>query len=534
MCFINRPEFVFLWMALWSLGAYPAFINYNLTGKPLIHSVLVSTARLLLIDPEVQSHFTPEVFSELSTMRSGSAPLHWTYLDATARNDIASTKPYREDDSARSGARGSSISCLIYTSGTTGLPKPAVVSWSKSRIGGNFISKWSGIRPGEDRFYTCMPLYHSSAAVLGYCTCLISGTTMVLGQRFSTRHFWEEVRFNRATIIQYVGETLRYLLAAPPIIDPATGQNMDKQHNVRMAFGNGLRPDVWNKFKERFGIETIAEFYAATEGSSGSFNISSNSFGAGAVGRNGTLGEFVLSHMLTVVQVDAITEEPWRDPHTGFCKVVPRGQPGELLYRLDAENISEQFQGYLNNEKATESKVMRDVLQKGDAWFRTGDLMRWDSEGRWFFSDRLGDTFRWKSENVSTTEVSEVIGHHPSILEANVYGVQIPNHDGRAGCAAVVFDPKSASPLPRQDVLDSIASYAKKGLPKYAVPLFLRTVRKMQATGNNKQQKHALRNQGINPANLSSEEKMYWLQGETYVPFEIGEWEKLSGGQMRL
>lgn len=534
MCFMNSPEFVFLWMALWSLGAVPAFINYNLTGKPLIHSIRVSTARLLIIDPKVQSHFTPEIFSELSTMRIGSSTFQWTYLDGTALNTVALKEPYRADDRERSGATGPSMSCLIYTSGTTGLPKPAVVSWQKSRVGGIFVSSWSGLRPGKDRFYTCMPLYHSSAAVLGYATCLLSGTTFVLGQRFSTKQFWQEVRSSRATVIQYVGETLRYLLAAPPLIDPVTGQNLDQDNDVRMAFGNGLRPDVWEKFKKRFGVETIAEFYAATEGSSGSFNLSSNAFGTGAVGRNGAIAQVVMGFMLTVVEVDPITEEPWRDPETGFCKAVPRGEPGELLYHLDAENISDQFQGYLNNEKATEGKIMRDVLQKGDAWFRTGDLMRWDSEGRWFFTDRIGDTFRWKSENVSTTEVSEVLGHHPSILEANVYGVQIPNHDGRAGCAAVMFDSKAGSPLPRQDVLDSIARYAKKGLPKYAVPLFLRTVRKMQATGNNKQQKHALRNQGVNPANVPLEEKLYWLQGESYVPFDNRQWEKLAGGQMRL
>ncbi|KAL9620242.1 MAG: hypothetical protein Q9160_005251 [Pyrenula sp. 1 TL-2023] len=533
MCFMNSPEFIFLWMALWSLGSTPAFINYNLAGKPLTHSIRVSTARLVIIDPQVRSQFTPELFSELSSS-SSSNPLQCVYLDEAERSDIVSRQPHRADDSDRSGAKGSSIACLIYTSGTTGLPKPAVVSWSKSRVGGVFVAKWSGLRPGTDRFYTCMPLYHSSASILGYCTCVMSGTTFIIGQRFSTKLFWEEVRASRATVIQYVGETLRYLLATPPKIDPATGQNLDQHHEVRMAFGNGLRPDVWEKFKKRFGVETIAEFYAATEGSSASFNLSSNSFGTGAVGRNGALAEFVLGFMLTVVEVDPITEEPWRDPGTGFCKVVPRGTPGELLYRLDAENVAEQFQGYLNNEKATQSKIMRDVLQQGDAWYRTGDLMRWDKEGRWFFSDRIGDTFRWKSENVSTAEVSEVIGHHPSILEANVYGVQLPNHDGRAGCAAIVFDSKAGSPSPKQDVLDSIARFAANGLPKYAVPLFLRTVRKMQATGNNKQQKHEFRTQGVNPANLPAEEQLYWLQGGTYVPFKEQEWERLAGGQMRL
>jgi len=163
-------------------------------------------------------------------------------------------------------------------------------------------------------------------------------------------------------------------------------------------------------------------------------------------------------------------------------------------------------------------------------WFRTGDVQKWDSEGRWFFSDRIGDTFRWKSENVSTNEVSEVLGTHPHIHEANVYGVEIPHHDGRAGCAAVLFDTTAVTP----ELLASVAQHASKNLPKYAVPLFLRVVKEVQATGNNKQQKHVLRGQGVEPAKVASEDKLYWLRDGTYVPFEVAEWEELSAGRARL
>jgi acyl-CoA synthetase (AMP-forming)/AMP-acid ligase II len=381
-----------------------------------------------------------------------------------------------------------------------------------------------------------MPLYHSSAALLGFGNVMEAGGTVALGRKFSTKLFWDEVRASGATIVQYVGETCRYLLAAPSQVDPVTGENLDKKHNVRVAFGNGLRPDVWNKFKERFGIETIAEFYAATEGTLGTWNYSSNDFGRGAIGRNGSIYNTIMGLSVAVVELDVETEEPWRDPKTGLCKKVAAGEPGELLFKIDASNIERRFQGYYNNKKATMAKVMRDVLSKGDAWFRTGDMVRWDGEGRVFFNDRIGDTFRWKSENVSTQEVSEAVGRHASVAEANVYGVQLPHHDGRAGCAAVVFDEGSggiASPDDR--LLKSLAAHVRRELPRYALPLFLRVMPRvgMQMTGTNKQQKTSLQKEGVSLPE-GAESAMYWLRDDTYVPFTKKDWDEMSGGRVKL
>lgn len=238
------------------------------------------------------------------------------------------------------------------------------------------------------------------------------------------------------------------------------------------------------------------------------------------------------------MEVDHEAEAPWRDPKTGFCKRVPRGEPGELIYALDAQDPSQTFQGYYKNAKATESKILRDVFTKGDAWYRTGDTIRWDNEGRWYFSDRIGDTFRWKSENVSTSEVAEVLGGHPDVQEANVYGVALPHHDGRAGCAALVLkngvETSTGAPEPSQESLSSLAFYVLKNLPKYAVPLFLRITSDMQATGNNKQQKHTLRIEGVNPGLVSPKDRLYWLQGDRYVPFERKDWDRLDAGQVKL
>ncbi|KAI9682140.1 MAG: hypothetical protein M1817_000194 [Caeruleum heppii] len=529
MDFMNSHHFIFLWLGLFSIGAAPAFINYNLTGKPLVHCIRTSTARLLFIDPKLRSNVTPEVLQEISApgfRESEPQSVAPMFFSPEMEQQISAIKGVRAPDSARSGAQLSDMAILIYTSGTTGLPKPAIVSWNKVIFASSFCFEWMGWKQ-SDRMYTCMPLYHSSAAVLGFSSALNGGGSIIIGEKFSTRTFWKEARESHATLIQYVGETCRYLLAAPPLTDPVTGENLDKQNDVRLAFGNGLRPDVWNKFKERFGIETIAEFYAATEGSSGSWNLSKNDYSRGAIGRNGWLASALLGTQLAIVHLDWATEMPWRDPQTGLCKKVVTGEPGELLYKLDPADVSKNFQGYYGNKKASDGKVLRNVLTKGDAFFRTGDLVRWDSEGRWYFNDRIGDTFRWKSENVSTSEVSESLGQHPLVHEANVYGVAIPHHDGNAGMAAVVL---AESPSPA--LMRSLAAHALADLPRYAVPLFLRLTRDMQTTGTNKQQKHALRGQGVDPAKVADE--VYWLREGTYVPFTKEAWEELRGGRVKL
>ncbi|KAI5303959.1 hypothetical protein KEM56_007011 [Ascosphaera pollenicola] len=559
MDMMNSDAFVFVWLGLWSIGATPAFINYNLAKASLVHSVKVSTARLLIVEDEVyHKSFTSEdldQFAKPDFLEKGGA-LEVVVYDKALEQRMQQTEPKRAPDSCRQGQAGYDTAMLIYTSGTTGMPKPAIMSWQKVYVGGGFVNRWMGVN-NSDRIYSCMPLYHSTAAVLGFSAALVHGATYIVGRRFSARRFWAEVRETDATIVQYVGETMRFLLAAPPAYDPVTNENLDKKNKVRMIYGNGLRPDIWEKVKERFGIETVCEFYASTEGMSGAWNKSSNSFSAGAIGRNGFLGNLALSFSTVVVKVDIETEDPWRHPKTGFCERVPRGEPGELLYKINAENTKESFQGYLNNKSATEKKIMHNVFTKGDAYFRTGDMVRWDKEGRWYFSDRLGDTFRWRSENVSTSEVAHVIGSHSAVHESNVYGIRLPHHEGRAGCAYLVFEeqiaaegsPETATqkeadstyktPImrPSSDVLKSLAAHASANLPKYAVPLFLRVTRTMEPTGTLKQQKVALRNEGAD-LDLMAEKKIddlwYWLRDGKYVEFRKGDWEEMKGGRVRL
>ncbi|KAL8686572.1 MAG: hypothetical protein Q9218_007010, partial [Villophora microphyllina] len=535
LIFMNRPEFLFVWLGLWSIGAYPALINYNLTGGPLIHCLTTSTARLVFVDEEVQDRFTADVTSAISspTFRDNKGPMKKVVFSSSTALFIDSTIiGVREPDASRSGDPIHHMSALSYTSGTTGFPKAAIISWGKFAIGGEYVGRWLKLKR-NDRFYTCMPLYHATAGILGFGPCLTHGVTFVLGHRFSHRTFWPEVRDSGATLIQYVGETLRYLLTAPPQKDPVTGQDLDRKNKVRLAFGNGLRSDVWKRFQDRFGIEAIAEFYSATEGTGACWNLSRNDYAVGAVGRNGSLSSKLLESQSAVVKVDWETETPFQDPKNhNLCVRVPRGEPGELLYKIDPADIPRTFQGYFNNTKATESKLLRSVLVKDDAYFRTGDVMKWDKEGRWWFADRIGDTFRWKSENVSTAEVSEALGIHPAVGEANVYGVQLPHHEGRAGCATIMFnDAREAD----QTILDDIATHVRKSLPRYAVPLFLRITKDMQTTGNNKQQKHILRAEGVDPTKVrDSGDQLFWLKEGTYKAFDDNDWETLEAGQAKL
>lgn len=546
--FMNSPEFLFLILAIWSLNAAYAAVNYNLTGQPFIHSVRASTSRLLIIESKVASSALNDearAAFDAPNFRNNTFPLEYVAFDHGLSTSMNYFPPYRAPNNVLESTKGSDVAALMYTSGTTGYPKAAIIPWSRMFAAGDGYRRLLFLEPvtskKPDVFYTPMPLYHTTAFTLGFNLCLQNATTLVVSRKFSVSNFWPEVRKNKVTVIQYVGETLRYLLAAPP--SPA-----DKDHNVRMAFGNGLRSDVWARFKARFGIDLVMEIYGATEGIAATLNWNGNSFSDGAIGTYGTIMSRMNKKTSTIVKVDWNTEAPWRNPRTGLCEAVSQGQVGELLFAMDPANMYDRYKGYLGNQKATDSKIVRDVLVKGDAYFRTGDVVRRDTDGRMWFSDRIGDTYRWRGENVSTAEVGDIIGHHSMVEEANIYGVKVPGHEGRAGCAAITLKAAalqssnpSSPPAPRAEILESLATYATNSLPKYAVPVFLRVVKEVVLTGNNKQQKVALREQGVDlrkirQASSGNTDRVYWLKPgmNRYVEFQAEDYEALKAGKVRL
>ncbi|KAJ3498041.1 hypothetical protein NLG97_g1437 [Lecanicillium saksenae] len=526
MAYTTSDMFAITWMALWSIGATPAFINNLLTGKGLAHCLRISTATVCLVDPEIASAIQ-EVREELPKMQ-------FVVVTPEIRELAFNGPAVRYPDEDREVQDPADLAILIYTSGTTGFPKAAIVSWTKVIRLCAITQNMIGLKKGHTLF-SAMPFYHSTGSLVGFASTLYSGGTLALSQKFSKHTFWRDVRETNSNSILYIGEAMRYLLDAPTEYDPVTGDSLDKKHNVKTIYGAGLRADVWSKFKERFGIETIIEFYGATEGVAGTWNISRNSLSEGAVGRVGWLLESLLmSRQTIIVLMDWETDEALRDG-SGVCIKAKTGETGELLLRVPADSINSAFQGYYNNSEATKKKIIRDVVTKGDAWFRTGDSLRWGGDGLIFFSDRLGDTFRWKGENVSTMEVGNVMGMHPCVAEANVYGVSLPHHDGRAGCAATSF----RSGNPSSEELESLATHLRKCLPRYAVPLFLRRVDEVAntstTTGTHKQQKVALRKAGVNPVGENGDDiTLYWLKGKTYVPFGKEEWNRMQNGKVKL
>lgn len=523
MDFKNKPEFVWIWFALWSLGAMPAFLNSNLRDNAFIHCVKVSTTRLLILDEELTEALTDEAKSQFAPDEKGRA-IETVVLDSYLQDKILNQSPYRAPDSARSGALYASPSILIYTSGTTGLPKAANVAWTKPLSGTWFFPRMLGLT-ATDRYYTAMPLYHSSASVLGVCQALGPACAIVVAPKFSPRTQMKMVTETNATVMQYIGEMCRYLVTSP-------ATPYDQAHKLRLAFGNGMRPDVWQKFKDRFNIPAVCEFYGATEGPGASYVYSNNDFYRGAIGKSGLINRTLFGGNAVLVRHDHETDLPYRNPKTSFCEKVPEDEPGELIYWLDPENINEKFQGYYGNDKASASKIVRDVFKKGDVYYRSGDLQKRDHDGRVWFVDRIGDTFRWKGENVSTAEVSEALGSHAALLEANVYGVQLPNHDGRAGCAAIgLTDGQSLD----GNLGAELASHVKKRLPRYAVPLFLRISKELEVTGTMKHQKVALRNEGVDPSKIG-DDVIFWMPpgSDKYVPFGKRDWENLNSGSAKL
>jgi len=341
-----------------------------------------------------------------------------------------------------------------------------------------------------DSIYDPLPLYHSTGGVCAVGLAFMPGGALIIKRRFSVNEFWSDIHRYRATIFEYIGELCRYLLNAPQ-------GPLEKGHQVRVITGNGLRPEIWRQFQERFAIPRIVEFYGATEGNVSMLNYD------GTVGSVGRVPEYLQWLLPTrVLRSDVELEMPVRG-QGGLCIECGPDEVGEAVGRISAR-AGRGFEGY-SDKKASEKKILHDVMRRGDAWFRTGDLMRRDAHGYFYFVDRMGDTFRWKGENVATGEVSEALAAAPGIREANVYGMKVPGVDGRAGMAAIVvggdFD------------MSALPAHLAMRLPRYAWPLFLRLSPVIDVTGTFKQRKVDLVREGFDPRTIA--DPIYWLDPAT-------------------
>lgn len=496
----NRIEFLALVLAANKLGITTGLINTNLRERPLVHCITVTESKKCIFGGELTGAIA-EVKGELDLAEGadyfvvpedgGGAP-EWAVDMAAASANLPTDNP----DHTGKVTLGETA-MYIFTSGTTGLPKAALVSNRRFLMLAALTAK-AGLRCTEkDRVYICLPLYHASGLMVGAGAAFMSGASMFVRKRFSASAFLAEIREYNCTRFVYVGELCRYLLASPAKPD-------DHDNPLDTVMGNGLRPDIWFDFKNRFGLKRITEFYGASEGNVAFANL---------MNKDRTIG--MTSSKVALVGYDVDADEIVRDAD-GRCVEVESGEPGLLLGHI---NPNAAFEGYTDRE-ATEKKILRDVLEEGDTWFNTGDLVREVDVGftlgypHYQFVDRVGDTFRWRAENVSTNEVGEIVNGFAGVEICNVYGVEVPGADGRAGMAAICLSADAELDI------DGLAQYVERELPVYARPVFLRIQKDFDLTGTFKLVKGDLKREAYNIDEIT--DPVYVMKPRTnhYVPLD--------------
>jgi fatty-acyl-CoA synthase len=506
----SRPDYIAAWLGIGKAGGVVALINTKLVGQSLAHCINVAKADHIILANDLAETF------ETARPHFDGAPKIWIHGGERSEASL-DTVLDALDGSPLSPAERREVSIsdralLIYTSGTTGLPKAASISHRRIRNWGGWFAGLTDASP-EDRLYDCLPVYHSVGGIVAPCSMLSAGASVVLADHFSVSQFWQDiVRFD-CTLLQYIGELCRYLLKAPP-------SEFETTHRLRLACGNGLRGDIWEAFQARFFIPQVLEFYAATEGNFSLYNVEGK---PGAIGRIPPL----LAHRFpaAIVKLDAELGIPVRDAN-GLCIACARGEVGEAIGRIGtADEGGGRFEGYTDAAE-TEKKILRDVLARGDAWFRTGDLMRLDEQGYFHFVDRLGDTFRWKGENVATSEVNDALRDCPGVVDATTYGVVVPGADGRAGMAAIVVDDRFD--------FESFAAHLLRRLPTYAHPAFIRISTALDATETFKQKKHPLVREGFDPR--TAHDRLFFRDPTcgAYRPLDASDYARIVDGTIRL
>jgi fatty-acyl-CoA synthase len=507
----NRPEYMAAWIGITAMGGVAALINTNLLGTALAHCIDIVTPKHVVVATELAATFATAQALLKST------PKIWSHGESAKfpriDREIGTLPGGRLAAGERATLTIDDHALYIYTSGTTGMPKAANINHYRVMLASCAFAGVMNTKP-DDRMYDCLPMYHTAGGLVATGAVLHRGGAVVIRERFSASEFWDDVVRHECTLFQYIGELCRYLVHSPP-------NPNETRHRLRLACGNGLRPDLWREFQTRFRIPHILEFYGATEGNVNIFNFEGKE---GAVGR---VPWFVAHRFpIAVVRFDVERQQPVRNAQ-GFCELCDPNEPGEVIGRIvnDPERPGNRFEGYATADQ-TETKILHDVFEQGDAWFRTGDLMRKDAQGYFYFVDRVGDTFRWKGENVSTSEVAEALNTFPGLEDANVYGVTVVGRDGRAGMAAIVCHGDCD--------LTALHAHLARNLPDYARPLFLRIRGKLDVTGTFKQTKIDLVREGFNPT--ATRDPIYFNdpQSHAFVRLDADLYRRIESGEIRL
>jgi fatty-acyl-CoA synthase len=471
----NRPEFIATWAGLAKLGVTTALINTQLRGRPLRHALATARTHTLIAGSECLENVEDDLADTLVVRGDAGSP---TDFDAT----LARMPADDPDPALRADLVAGDDLFYVSTSGTTGLPKAARLSHMRFLGVGDGMSAVAGYEK-DDVIACTLPLYHGAAGMVVVSCALARGAAIALRRRFSASRFWDDARRLGVTGWQYIGEMCRYLVNQPPT-------PRDRDHRLRVMMGAGLGPTVWTAFQERFGVARILEGWSSTEANTSLINVD------GKVGACGRI-PFRERHNGRLIRWDAETETHPRDAN-GFCIECTAGEAGEFVGMIPnlPDSGAGRFEGYTSAED-TERKILRGVFQTGDAWYRSGDLLTRDDDDYFYFVDRIGDTFRWKSENVSTQEVADALAGFPGLESANVYGVVVPGAEGRAGMAALV--------LTVPEAFDGRAFYefTSARLPSYAAPVYLRLVRQADVTTTFKLRKVDLQREGYDPARIA-------------------------------
>ncbi|XP_026954407.1 long-chain fatty acid transport protein 6 isoform X2 [Sagmatias obliquidens] len=497
----NEPDFIHVWFGLAKLGCVVAFLNSNIRYVSLLHCIRSCEPRALVVGAdllETIEEILPSLPADISVWAMKES-VPQGIISLKEKLSTASDSQVPHSHHAASNLKTPYL--YIFTSGTTGLPKAAVICQLQAMK--SSAGLWAFGCTSNDIIYISLPLYHSAGSLLGIGGCIELGATCVLKKKFSASQFWNDCKKYNVTVFQYIGELCRYLCKQPK-------REGEKNHRVRLAVGNGIRSDVWREFLDRFGNIKMCELYGATEGNICFMNHTGK---IGSVGRANFLHKLFFAFDL--IKYDFQKDEPIRNEHS-WCS------------RVKKVNAKNPFFGYAGNRKQTEKKLLCDVFKKGDVYFNTGDLMVQDQENFLYFWDRIGDTFRWKGENIATTEVADIVGMLDFIQDTNVYGVAVPDYEGKAGMASITLKPNMSLDL--EKVYEQVVTF----LPAYACPQFLRIQEKMETTGTFKLQKFRLVEEGFSPLKIS--DPLYFMDKlkKSYIPLTKEIYDQIVLGKIKL